>query len=162
MIRQALPSDLESVTIVDAGCGFADFGLFLQERGESPAEYTGVESLKEFADIAKKRSASKILHLDVLSDALPHADYYVCSGALNTLSTFETFLFLKKCFDVAEKGVVFNFLYGNRPSDIYNYIDDATMEEMVESFHAEIFFEVRDYIPDDKTVGIRKCVQSSE
>ncbi len=162
VIRQALPNDLGNITIADAGCGFGDFWLFLQKRGEKPKHYIGIESLERFVHIAKKKSKQDIRYLDVLTDALPKADYYICSGTLNTLTLFESFLFVKKCLDASRNGVVFNFLYGNKESDIYNYIDDVKIEAMLRDFHAEIFFEQSGYLENDKTIGVRKCAPSLE
>ena len=162
IIRRALPKEIGSLTIADAGCGFGDFWLFLKERGEQPKEYIGIESLERFVHIAREKTHQQILYLDVLTDTLPKADYYICSGTLNTLTSFESFLFLKKCLDASKEGVIFNFLYGSKQSEIYNYIDDAKIAQMLESFHAEIFFEAEGYLKNDKTIGLKKCVQSLE
>ena len=162
VLRRALPKDIKNLVIADAGCGLGDFWIFLQERGETPLHYIGIESLEPFAQIAKKRTKQEILYLDILTDTLPDADFYVCSGTLNTLTSFESFLFVKKCLDASKEGVIFNFLYGSKESEIYNYIDDAQIEEMLETFHAEIFFEASGYIENDKTIGLRKCAPSLE
>ncbi|SFV51150.1 hypothetical protein MNB_SM-7-137 [hydrothermal vent metagenome] len=162
VIRQALPKDLGGITIVDAGCGFGDFWLFLQERGEKLSGYIGIESLEPFVHIAKERTKQQILHLDVLTDSLPQANYYITSGTLNTLTSFESFLFLKKCLDASKEGVIFNFLYGEKESELYNYIDDAKIAQMLESFQAEIFFDKVGYIKNDRTLGVRKCAPSLE
>ena len=162
VIRQALPTNLSNLSIADAGCGFGDFYLFLQERGEEPKAYIGIESLERFVHIAQEKTKRNILYLDVLTEALPKADYYICSGTLNTLTSFECFLFVKKCLDASNYGVVFNFLYGNKESDIYNYIDDENIDGMLREFHAEIFFDRSGYIKNDRTLGIRKCAPSLE
>ncbi len=162
VLRRALPKDIKNLVIADAGCGLGDFLIFLQERGKTPLRYIGIESLEPFVRIAKERTKQEILYLDILTDTLPHADFYVCSGTLNTLTSFESFLFVKKCLDASKEGVIFNFLYGDKESEIYNYIDDAQIEEMLETFHAEIFFEASGYIENDKTIGLRKCAPSLE
>ena len=162
VLRRALPKDIKNLVVADAGCGLGDFWIFLQEREETPLRYIGIESLEPFAQIAKKRTKQEILYLDILTDTLPDADFYVCSGTLNTLTSFESFLFVKKCLDASKEGVIFNFLYGDKESEIYNYIDDAQIEEMLETFHAEIFFEASGYIENDKTIGLRKCAPSLE
>ncbi len=162
VIRQALPKELSNITIADAGCGFGDFWLFLKERGEQPKAYIGIESLERFVHIAREKTKQQILYLDILTDTLPNADYYICSGTLNTLTPFESFLFVKKCLDASKEGMVFNFLYGNKESDIYNYLNDAKIEEMLHEFHAEIFFDKTGYIKNDRTIGMRKCAPSLE
>ena len=162
VLHRALPKDIKNLVIADAGCGLGDFWIFLQERGETPLRYIGIESLEPFVRIAKERTKQEILYLDILTDTLPHTDFYVCSGTLNTLTSFESFLFVKKCLDASKEGVIFNFLYGDKESEIYNYIDDAQIEKMLESFHAEIFFEASGYIDNDKTIGLKKCAPSLE
>ena len=161
ILLEALPKPLDSYSIVDAGCGLGDFYLFLQEKGVLPKRYIGIDSFEAFAAVAKRRTKQKIVCADVLHVALPKADYYVCSGALNTLSIFESLLFIKRCLDASSQGFIFNFLYGKKKSETYNYFDDALIETMLESFDAELFFSKKGYMQNDMTIGVRKrCAQS--
>ncbi len=70
---------------------------------------------------ARKRTGCEIWHANMLEDPLPAADYYVCSGAMNIFSRFETRLFIKRALQSAQKGFVFNILMGKDESMIYNY-----------------------------------------
>ncbi len=155
-LLEALPDDLSKTTLADAGCGFGDLYLYLQKQGISPKHYIGIETLNEFATIAKRRTKQTILHRDILKDDLPSADFYLCSGALNTLSSFETRLFLQRLFEHAKQGVVFNFLCGDKASEVYNYIEENKIYTLIEALGGEIFYKSKDYIPNDMTIGIKR------
>ena len=162
VLLEALPKDLSFATIVDAGCGFGDLYLFLQERGIRVGRYIGIEQLERFVDIARSKTGCEIYPLDILRDPLPKAHYYLCSGALNTLTPFESHLFIKRMLDSATKGVAFNLLYAKKQSDIYNYFDDDRLEAMLDALGACIYFKRAGYIPNDLTLGVHRCAASLE
>ena len=157
-LLEALPKDLSDATIVDAGCGFGDLYLYLKRHDRLPKSYIGIETLEPFAKIAHKRTARRIVCADILQDPLPQADYYLISGVLNTLTKFETYLFLYRCYAHADKGVVFNCLYGDKESNVYNYIDENDLLIIIKKLGAKIFYRTSGYIKNDLTVGI--CAQS--
>ena len=113
--------DWGNCKIVDAGCGFGDLWIFMQENGQVPKKYIGIDLLEEMVKTAKARTGQTVLQRDLLSDPLPEADWYLLSGSLNLLTRFETLLAIKRCFDASRKGIVFNLLKGRDKSDTYNY-----------------------------------------
>ena len=151
-----LHKPLDSATIADAGCGFGDFYLFLQDNSLHVNKYIGIDSLQEMCEIAKKRTACEILHADITKAQLPLADYYVCSGALNILTPFETELFIRNCFESSKKGFVFNALYGDKKSDTYNYINMQTIQSLATRLHVKSIRFEEGYIEHDITVGFYK------
>ncbi len=151
---------IDKCSVVDVGCGFGDLYLYMQEREKQPKKYIGIDNIEEFVTIAKKRTNQEILCCDVLYDKLPEADYYICNGALNTLTKFESFLFIKRALQHSKKGFVFNFLEGTKESDVYNYIAYNELETMVKEFGGKIFYKAKGYIKNDMTVGI--CARSLE
>ena len=155
-ILHALPKDLASTTLVDAGCGFGDFYLFLQKNDKQPSKYVGIDILEKFTRIAKKRTNTTVICADILRDPLIRADWYICSGTLNTLTYFETHLFLQRCIEYASCGVVFNFLCADKESDVYNYITEKAMLQLLRHYKTEIFFISKGYLPNDMTIAIRK------
>ncbi len=159
-ILQALPKSIQNLGIVDVGCGFGDLYLYMKEHKRPPKHYIGIEVLDEFVAIARERTDQKILRCDVLCDPLPEADYYVCSGTLNTFTRFETHLALKRMLQHARFGVVCNLLCGDKESEVYNYIPKKELYEMIETLGAQLFYESSGYIEHDITVGL--CAQSSE
>ena len=108
--------------VIDAGCGFGDFYLFAKKRGFL-FEYVGYDILQKFVDITKDRTSCNAFKKDILSDELDMADYYIASGSLNILTKFETYLFIKRCFEYSKKGFIFNFLEGNELDKNFNILN---------------------------------------
>ena len=155
VLTSPLKESLDVLRIVDAGCGFGDLYLYLKSQKSLPLEYIGIDVHKKMVGIAKKSTKQKILHLDILRDVLPQADYYLCSGALNILEPFETVLFIKQMLRYADKGVIFNILKGEKDSTPYNKYMPQEMKKMLDFFDGEIkMFE--GYLDDDFTVFMRK------
>lgn len=106
--------------------------------------------------IAKERTSCEILHADITKARLPLADYYICSGALNILTPFETELFICNCYQSSSKGFVFNALYGDKESDIYNYLNMDTIQSLATRLHVKRLSFIEGYIENDITVGFFK------
>ena len=155
VLLELLPSDLFDATLVDAGCGFADFYLYLQAKQRLPSSYVGLDVMAEMVAEAQKRTAQKIIQCDILQDELPEADYYVCSGAMNILTHFETHLFIKKCLDASKKAFVFNLLKGKDDSMVYNYFTPSQIKKIAETFHCEVKI-IEGYMPRDFSVALFK------
>lgn len=136
--------------VVDAGCGFGDFFHFLQHRYFFDFQYIGLDALNTMVRIARKRTECIIEKKDILTDPLPDADFYVCSGALNTLTPLESFRFIEKCFSVSRKKFIFNFLEGEDTSLKYNYLQAEALRHIGESMGARVEFR-RDYFGCDCT-----------
>ena len=98
IILDMLPRDLSIYTIADAGCGFGDLYLYMLKKKRAPKEYIGIDSLEEMYAIALNNTGCEVVVADICTDALPSADFYVCSGAMNVLESFETHLFVQNCF----------------------------------------------------------------
>ena len=145
-------------SVVDVGCGFGDFYFFLRNNQVDFTSYTGVDVMKEMCEITQKRTSCEVLHVDVLKAKLPKADFYVCSGALNILSEFETFLFLKNCFSSSKKGFIFNALYGSKKSDVYNYLTKQTITQFANDLGVSRVEFRDDYMQNDITVGFFKLL----
>lgn len=142
--------------IVDAGCGFGDFYLFLEKQNLVPKRYIGVDSMQDFISIAKKRIPHATFTCrDVLKDELIYADWYVASGSLNILSSFDTWMFLEKMLAYSKKGIVFNILEGDKKSENFNY----QKKEDIINFAKRKKYKIRvkeGYLPNDISVEIRK------
>jgi len=150
-----LKDELRFSTIVDAGCGFGDFYLYLESKNSLPLEYIGLDSHKKMVSIAKKATKQQVLHGDILRDVLPEADYYFCSGALNILEPFETILSIKQMLRYAHRGVVFNILKGEKDTSSYNKYMPHEMRTLLEFFQGKIEI-IEDYLKGDFTVFLRK------
>ena len=127
----------EEDVLVDAGCGFAELFFYLKKREINIANYIGLEMMEEMVVAAKKRAGVDVKVCDVLSDPLPKADYYFCSGGMNILTREETVLFIKRCFKASRKGFVFNLLEGEDSSLVYNYFQPHEIKQIAETLDAD-------------------------
>ncbi|WP_457749374.1 class I SAM-dependent methyltransferase [Sulfurimonas sp.] len=155
-ILEMLETDLQHSVLADAGCGFGDFYLYLQANNLHVKRYIGIDSLQEMCEITAKKTECEILHADITKEKLPLADYYICSGALNILTPFETQLFIRNCFESSTKAFIFNALYGDKESDIYNYINMQTLSTLAKSLHVKQLRFSEGYLEHDITVGFFK------
>jgi len=156
IITYLLKDELSTCSIIDAGCGFGDLYLFWEEMGISVKNYVGLDCMQNFIDICQDRLPKVTFTCrDILKDDLPYADWYVASGTLNILSSFQTWLFLEKMLVSSKIGIVFNILEGSKKSENFNY---QTKEDII-AFAKSKDFTCRvknDYLKHDMTVEIRK------
>ena len=153
-ILALLPKDMSSCTLGDAGCGFADFYSYLEKKKRLPKEYVGVDIHQDMCAIASKKSGQEVLCRDICKESLPTKDYYICSGALNILTPFETELFIRNCFAASKKAFIFNALYmqENHRSETYNYITKSQVEKIAKELHVTKVKYVEGYMQNDITV----------
>ena len=152
-ILKLLPKDLNSFSLADAGCGFGDFYLYMEKKKRLPSHYIGIDSVLDMYSIATQNTAQEIINADICKDKLPNADYYVCSGALNVLTPFETHLFIQNCYKSSKKAFIFNALHGDTKSETYNYLTTEAIEKLATSLDVkEVVFQ-SGYIQSDITVG---------
>ncbi len=148
-----LPKNLSAFSLGDAGCGFGDFYSYLQEK---PKKYLGIDSLEAMQKIAIQKTNSQILLADITQSTLPTMDYYICSGALNILTPFETYLFIANCYKSSKKGFVFNALYGEKESQTYNYLTKKQIQDIATTLHVKKIAYKEGYLESDITVGFFK------
>ncbi len=156
MILKILPESLESLSLVDAGCGFGDFYLYAKKKKRIPKTYIGIDLVDDMNSIASEQTGCEILTLDICKDQLPEASYYICSGAMNILNTFETYLFIRNCYEASEYGFIFNVLHGDKQSQTYNYLTTQQIKEIASDLKVENFVIKDDYLEGDITVGFFK------
>ncbi|MEA1920948.1 MAG: class I SAM-dependent methyltransferase [Campylobacterota bacterium] len=152
VLIELIPEEITALHLVDAGCGFGDLYTYMKVK---PLSYTGLEIMPEMLKEARKRTGCEILHVNMLSDDLPEADYYVCSGAMNILSRFETHLFIRRGLEHSRKGFVFNILHGDDESMVYNYFQDDEIRAMAKRFGVTSKI-VTGYLERDMSVGFYK------
>lgn len=155
VIHTLLEEHLPSSTVIDAGCGFGDLYLYFQQKGSLPRKYVGYDMLQEALFVAKKRTKQQFAHKDILNDELEHADFYVASGSMNILNRFETFLFIRRCFEASKKGFVFNLLRGEEKEGHFNYF----LPEEIEAHASDFAYDVEiyeGYMEGDFTVFLKK------
>lgn len=89
--------------------------------------------------------------VDVLSDKLMEADFYICSGAMNILAKKQFYTFIERCFRASKRGFVFNFLKNKSFNNI-------KIEEVI-SFCSNLTDTIatkNDYLDNDFTIFMIK------
>ncbi len=146
--------DVKNEILVDAGCGFGDFYLYLKEKTNMPKTYIGLDLCEPMVIEAKLRTGCKILQCDVLRHTLPMADWYVSSGSMNLLTRLETQLFIQRCFEKSRKGFVFNLLEGKERAGTFSYWKIHEMKKLCGLLGAKV--EIKEgYMDGDFTVVLR-------
>ena len=142
---------LQNETLVDAGCGFGDFYLYLKEKKTLLKSYIGLDLCKPMVTEAKVRTGCKILECDILRQNLPMADWYVASGSMNLLTRLETKLFIQRCFEKSSKGFIFNLLEGKEREGKFSYWKTHEIKKLCEGTGGKI--EIKEgYLEGDFTV----------
>jgi len=111
--------DLQNRTLVDAGCGRADFLQYLQAQSIEPAKYIGIEAVDELATSAQSKQLKNtiILRADFVSDGGildQKADVIIFSGSLNTLSMEDFYQSVRLGWQYTQRELAFNFLCSPR------------------------------------------------
>lgn len=146
---------LDAVSVVDAGCGFGDLSLYIRSHGKHTVRYIGLDSLEVMVQEASLRTGDEIYKCDILTDPLPEAEFYLCSGALNILTHNAAYRFIERCYTASSRGVIFNFLEGNQESKTFNYLRMSKINALAEKLSAHILFR-RHYYDNDCTVAFYK------
>ncbi|MCK9454620.1 class I SAM-dependent methyltransferase [Sulfurimonas sp.] len=156
VILEMLPDTLSSYTIADAGCGFGDLYTHMLKRKKAPKNYIGIDSLPDMYSIASHKTGCEIVIADICKERLPLADYYICSGAMNVLESFETHLFIQNCYCASKIGFIFNVLHGDKVSKTYNYMTTSQIKQIANDLGASALIMKDDYMEDDITVLLLK------
>lgn len=150
-------------SILDAGCGRADFLDYLIDSSLEPDHYVGLEAVDVLADAAEQRHAvdrAMIVRADFVRDPIRlfvGADAVVFSGSLNTLSQPEFEKTIRLAFDAATEALVFNFLSSPRLAGAkhlnWHRLDDVTrlIEELTPDYTI-----IDDYMDGDTTLAARR------
>jgi len=152
-LLKLLPNNLSNLTLGDAGCGFGDFYLYLAKKKKLPKKYIGIDSLVDMYSIASENTAEEIIIADICKEELPVLDFYVCSGALNVLTPFETQLFIQNCYKSSKKGFIFNALLGEKKSETYNYLSITQVDKIADDLKVKEVNYLQGYLEDDITVA---------
>ena len=143
--------EIKNDILVDAGCGFGDFYLYLKEKNALPKQYVGLDLCKPMVTEAKLRTGCKIKQCDILRQPLPLADWYVASGSMNLLTQLETQLFIQRCFEQSHKGLVFNLLEGKEQEGPFSYWKIDKIRKFCESLSKKVQIK-EEYLDGDFTV----------
>ncbi|MGB1227185.1 MAG: class I SAM-dependent methyltransferase [Poseidonibacter sp.] len=151
-LTKFIQNELEHSIIVDAGCGFGEYYNYLFDNNLKPKQYIGIDCEEQMITLASKRFVdTKFILKNILEDKLPSADYYICSGAMNTLTQEEVFNFIKKSYKASKKGFIFNFL----KEDSLTNIPIKSVITFCKTICSQI--EVKDdYLENDISIYLKK------
>lgn len=151
IINSFIKDDIKDSSIIDAGCGFAEYLNYLKKSSLKPKNYIGLDLEQRMVTLSKERFPSeKFMVRDIVKDKLPKADYYICSGAMNILRKKQMFRFIENCLASSNKGFVFNFL----KADSLNNVSCEAIIDFCEGLGKEI--HIKDYYLDnDITVFLK-------
>ena len=154
VITELIP-DMKDSSILDLGCGFGDFYLYLEETMNLPESYVGADAVDAMVQKASKRVPKAIL-LDFLENDIPQADYIVASGSLNVLTYPETRKVIEKAYKSANKALIFNIMstHADFYEPGYNYFSPSAMLEYCMIFTRRVILRA-DYMTHDFTVKMQ-------
>ncbi len=142
-------------SIADAGCGFGDLHAYLLEHSVQFDSYIGLDLSPSMVEIARANTGCEIFECDICRDILPDADYYICSGAMNILSRFDTYMFIGNCYKASQKGFVFNLLMGEDDSLVYNHFYPYELQSLFDELGAKATIK-EGYMKHDFTIFLEK------
>jgi SAM-dependent methyltransferase len=152
----------EDKSVLDAGCGRADYMEFLLARDVRPADYIGLEAVETLADAAEAKNFpnSRIVRGDFVREPAKlfvGADVIVFSGSLNTMDEGTFYEILRRAYDATAEAVVFNFLSSAALAG-RAYLTWHSREK-VEAFARRTASDVKvleDYLQGDCTIAMLK------
>lgn len=162
-------------SILDVGCGFGDYDVYLQKSGKT-VDYTGLDLSAELILEGRKRFPEIELIIGDLFDLNPAAesyDYVALSGALNRKldylsdkqeqdsSKSYARRVIKRMFQTCRKGVAFNVLDARHEWtanrwDLLSFHPDEMSDFISQSIRPERFQIIDGYLENDFTVYLYK------
>lgn len=157
-------SDHQAWSVLDVGCGFADFYAYLRDQGYD-IQYTGVDLSPDMIFSARSMYPQLTLLQGELSDQIFSAqtfDFVFLSGALNEVvdDTGEyAKSVIRQLYLLARYGVAFNLLNRHDPwiasrADLQSFYPKDIMV-FCENFAEKVDW-CADYLPNDFTVFLTK------
>ena len=158
----AAAADFAGRSVLDVGCGRADFLDYLLRRGVGPGAYFGIEAVPALAEAARRKGhpSATIIEADFVAEPrrlFVGAQIVVISGALNTADDLAFYATLRRAYDAAGECLVFNFLCSPRlAGTAYLHWRSARDVLRFARDHAGWVTTVDDYLPGDCTVVMGK------
>ena len=153
VLTSFIKEPISQVSIVDAGCGFGEYFNYLNLQNLHPKEYLGLDCEEHMVTICKERFDSKpsFLQRDIIKTSLPLKDYYICSGALNTLCLQDLKSFINNCYYASNKAFIFNYLN----NESFVGISKAQLINICMELSSKIDFK-DGYLHNDYTICLEK------
>jgi len=155
--------DLDGRPLLDVGCGFGDFLVFLHDRGIEP-RYTGIDICEPMVRRCRERFAGSeaTFHVaDVLEwEPEERPDFVVASGIFGLDARGARARIrptLRRMFDWARVGMAANFLSQRslEPAEARVYVDPAEALEIAFALTPSVRLD-HSYLPNDFTILLDK------
>ena len=153
-------------SVLDVGCGFADFKSWIEQQGR-PVQYTGVDLSPDLICTAQEKHPEARLMCGELFDfdfEPGSFDWVILSGALNEQLHDESayaFRVIERMYELCRKGVAFNMLdarhlmahdlHSRIPAEVLAYCRELCPD-------CELY---DDYLKNDFSIYMRKTSQPS-
>jgi SAM-dependent methyltransferase len=152
----------KGLSVLDVGCGRADFLDFCIARDVAPADYVGIEAVPALADaaVAKRLPNVTITRADFVQQPLAMfvaADLVLFSGSLNTLAPAQFYATLQRAFEATADALVFNFLCapGLAASSYLHWHRVADVLSFARTLSPNVA-HLTDYLDGDASIAISK------
>lgn len=133
-ISEFTKTPLNDSTILDVGCGTGDLVATLSEKRIK--DYVGIDIFQPAVEKARQKYPQ---YKFIMDDFLKHTfrrkfDFVMCSGAMTTRLDTDNYdiitSWIPKMWQLAKRGVVFNFLIANNSesSDLFFYDPNRVLE----------------------------------
>ncbi len=149
-------------SVMDVGCGRADFLEFMLNAKMFPRSYVGLEAVEDLAAAAEKKRLPlcKIIRGDFVQDPsllVIDADVLFYSGSLNTMNEQSFYDCLRAGFAAAKLGIAFNFLSSKSlaASPHLTWHQSDKVRDFAQTLSSRVSFW-DDYLPGDSTIAIWK------
>ena len=152
--------NLNESSMLDVGCGLADFKTFLNKHF-SNVSYTGIDLMPEFINEAARRFANDqfcyFLLGDFFNSQLSAVDYVFSCGALSYGHSDKEYHFemIQKMWDISRKGIAFSALDKDRfpPHPLLIGFNRSEIIDFCLNFKGKLMIQDH-YIHDDFTIQI--------
>ncbi|KKQ25340.1 MAG: Methyltransferase family protein [Candidatus Woesebacteria bacterium GW2011_GWA1_37_8] len=160
--------DFNNKKVLDIGCGFGEFGIFLVKRYKN-VNYTGIDIVPEFINVGKKKYPNLNLAVaDYLTDKIKAKfDVVIASGVLNS-NVSNNMKFrekaIAKMFSLTSDVLAFNMLGGHPQPKFTNdsnvwYADSLEILNYCLSLTRRVILRAN-YNPHDFTIFMYKVKKS--
>ena len=135
-------------TVVELGCGYGDFYLYLKKYFDRKFTYKGYDINIDFINFCKNTNKENNEFFFVSDHPLDNSDFSIMNGTYNyavynSINKWEEYLIynLKKCFENSNKGIIFSLQNSTSPkivNSIY-YTSRILMEKKLKEIFKNVY-----------------------
>lgn len=160
--------DINMNSVLDFGCGLADFYEYIRENLNFNGKYIGIDFVTEFIERNKKKyvndNHAEFFEYNISKDNFEHkCDYAILSGVFNNKTdNNEEFMFytIKKMFDLCNKGIAFNAMstYVDYFDENLYYVDPLKVFDFCKRNLTRRVVLRHDYVVKENSIPFEFCM----